>query len=134
MDVREYVGIPFKALGRDRSGCDCYGLVRLVLLEQCGVALPLYNNDYVGVGRAHAHELAALIDRERPLFPAVPVEWGAVGDIVLMRVGGHEQHVGLVVAPGVMLHTEEGCAAVTERMDSLRWRHRIVGFYRVVPA
>ena len=38
--ANEYVGIPWLWRGRDRTGIDCYGLVRLVYREQLSVELP----------------------------------------------------------------------------------------------
>ena len=44
--TQKYVGIPFKSGGRDFSGCDCYGLIRLILLTEYNTQLPLLNTDY----------------------------------------------------------------------------------------
>lgn len=37
-----FVGIPYKKMGRDRNGVDCYGLVRLVLKKIVGQNWPSY--------------------------------------------------------------------------------------------
>ena len=44
--VEPYVGVPFADLGRTREGCDCWGLVRLILAEQRGLVLPCYATSY----------------------------------------------------------------------------------------
>ena len=42
MSLSNFVGIPHADLGRDRAGCDCYGLLRLVYAEDLGIALPSF--------------------------------------------------------------------------------------------
>lgn len=38
----KYVGLPYKLMGRDRLGTDCYGIVRMVLKEMEGQDWPSY--------------------------------------------------------------------------------------------
>lgn len=131
MEVGEYIGIPYRVHGRDRTGCDCWGLARLVLGERRGVWLPSFAGDYGGTDFAHRHELARLIDVRRPLVAVSPVSAPEVGDIVLMRLGGQPCHVGLVTGPGRMLHIEQDLAAIIERYDGHQWGRRVDSFWRV---
>ena len=124
----DYVGLPFAEHGRDRTGVDCWGLVRLVLGERFGVALPCHGTDYRST--LDADGLGALIAREmRPAWRPVDGP-GRAGDVALLRLRGAPMHVGVVVAPGVMLHVEQGIDSVIERSDGLRWKKRLLGIYR----
>ena len=136
--TRDWVGIPFLDRGRDRAGLDCWGLLRLVEREVFGVEVPSFSGDYGDV-RDHAR-IAELIEANLPGWdpvvepdPATGLcDFGAgrPGDGVLLRRRGGPLHVGVVVAPGWMLHTEEGTASVLAPYNGLKERHRVLGIYR----
>src|SRR5436190_10661954 len=74
-----YMRSPFRHRGRDREGCDCFGLVRLVLAEQAGIILPL--ND--------------LIDPQDGLAVSEAVEEEAA--TWLLVHAGHEREFDIIV-------------------------------------
>lgn len=126
--VGRYVGLPFESRGRGPEAYDCWGLVRLVLAEQFGVAVPSYTDAY---GDAHAGgQVAPLIAAHRAEWTAVPAGAERLGDGVLLRTKGWPMHVGVMVAAGTMLHIEAGIDSVLERLDAPIWRHRVIGIYR----
>lgn len=105
------MSIPFVDGGRELSGCDCWGLVRLVYLRECGITLPSY-------GDVGAHELAAIARRipgEAAQAPWRVVTDAQAFDVVIMNgrpvKGLHPRaamHVGVMVSTSHMLHIEEG--------------------------
>lgn len=42
IDYSEYVGIPFRELGRDKGGVDCWGLIKLIFENEYKIVLPEY--------------------------------------------------------------------------------------------
>lgn len=125
--VAEYVGLPFAEHGRDRSGVDCWGLIRLVLAARFGVRVPSYVGDYTST--IDQDELGRLMRGEMAPWREVTGR-EHIGDGVLLRVRGQPIHVGLVVAPGWMLHIERGIDSVIERYDGNRWAKRLIGIFR----
>lgn len=100
-----YLKIPFIDGGRDHRGCDCWGLVRMVLHEQCGILVPSY-------GDISARDLARIGSTMQ--VGANDEEWRAVEtprefDFVVMRWFARPSigHVGVMVDTKHVLHTEE---------------------------
>lgn len=127
-----YIGLPFRDHGRDRQGLDCWGLVRLVMAEQFGIALPSFAGEYSRT--TEVPRISALIERECAKWQEVPPGDDKCGDVVIMRVRGRPLHVGIVIGDQQMLHIELGINSVIERYAGPRWKERLFGFYRYTPA
>lgn len=125
----EYVGIPYKASGRDRAGCDCWGLVALIWRERFGRDLPDYNSERWSDG-ANAQEVGSGAANYAAQFTPIDVGGEVLGDGVLLRMRGHPLHVGMVLAPGWMIHTHEAADVCIESYHRFLWRNRVLGFYR----
>lgn len=123
-----YVGIPYVDKGRLITGCDCWGLLRLVYREQRGIDVPSYSEDYVTAADRKA--LAGLIAGE--LEPWREIEAGneRTFDAVLMREGRFPRHIGIVTESGRLLHVSSGASSLIERYREGALQHRVVGFYR----
>ncbi len=127
MDVSGYSDIPFVEHGRDHSGCDCYGLLILLFKEQFGIDLPPY---YSGSSRHDAVAIAALIEPERSRWLEVKEADAMPGDVVLLKIWNQPMHVGMIFAPGRMIHAIQDVGVCVGRLDDKEWRDRKLGFYR----
>lgn len=123
-----YIGLPFKEHGRDRSGLDCWGLVRLVLAERFGLDLPSFGEAYRDLRDRAA--IARAVEAERPAWIALDPGREGPGDVALLRLRGAPLHVGVVARRPLMLHVQRGAGSSLESYRGLRWRDRLLGFYR----
>src|SRR5690606_31436671 len=99
-----YVGIPFRDRGRTRTGCDCWGLARLVYAGELRIGLPDYSGAYASVEeRAEIAELLAAAEARGPWRPVAVLQ---PFDLLLYRRGQHRSHVGIAVGGGRMLHMD----------------------------
>lgn len=127
--VKPYIGLPFRDRGRDRSGVDCWGLVRLVLQEKFSVAVPSFDADYQSTLDAERISRKIIEERERG-WQRVEYAARAAGDVICIRMRGQEMHVGLVLNANRMLHIEQKISSCHEDYTGQRWKNRITGFYR----
>lgn len=126
----DYIGLPFKEHGRDRSGLDCWGLVRLVYDERYGIQLPSLVERYDNTLARNALQLGAVVADVAQDWVPVPAGQEREGDVIVLRYNRHPMHVGLVLDKGMMLHVEHGIDTTFCCYDSLRYRRSVTGFYR----
>lgn len=131
--VEHYLAIPFVDRGRTERGCDCFGLVRLVLARQGGIIMP----DYGFVPMRDRGAINAAIDGEKanaglwravPLSQAQPLDVVPMTDVVTRQDGSSdvaECHVGIMVSTTRVLHTEIAsgpvCVDVAHRSVAYRF-------------
>jgi probable lipoprotein NlpC len=126
MDYSRYISVPFLEKGRNWSGCDCWGLVRLFYANEYKIDLPDYLEFYKTTQDREA--LADLICGEKAGWQEVtePQE----GDVIIVNMRGVPMHVGVVTRLGYMLHCARGVGTAHERYDGIKWRSKIVGYSR----
>ncbi len=123
-----YVGIPWRDRGRDRQGCDCWGLARLVYVDHLRIALPSYAEAYPST--EEMREIDGLIRGALLAGPWIEVDRPAEFDLVLFRRGRFDSHVGIVAGRETMLHMVWLDAAKAERWSGPIWQRRMRGFFR----
>jgi cell wall-associated NlpC family hydrolase len=123
-----FVGIPWVNRGRSIVGCDCWGLVWMVYRDLRGIELPSYSDRYVTAKDRDA--IAALIAGEIDPWDEIPAGQEMPFDAALMHESGIVRHIGIVTAPGRLLHVERGETSRIERYREGVLLHRLSGFYR----
>lgn len=121
--ARGYLGTPFHHAGRQKGlGVDCVGLVLCALHE-------------LGATDWDDRHYSRLVDPdhlrrqiERHCDP-VPVEARQPGDLLLFRVQGVAQHVGLFTGESV-IHAYETVGYVVEHRFGAAWERRLAAVYR----
>ena len=124
----EYINIPFQCDGRDRSGCDCYGLVCLVYKEQLNIELP----DFKGIFTDHDIATLRRVAKEMKSYKEKwqRVQTPQLYDVVMLRTGAYTWHVGLVLDNHRMLHVMTGINSVVEDYTGRYWGNRVEEFRR----
>lgn len=125
-----WIGIPYRDRGRAFDGCDCWGLVMLWYRHELGLVLPDYGETYSSSDDVTDAARAVTENAEDSIWGQVPWDMARKGDIVVLRLMGFPCHVGVVLAPGRMLHILRSHASILERYDGAIYRGRLVGLYR----
>lgn len=117
----DLIGVPFVDGGRDKSGMDCWGLVKEAFRRQ-GCEVPDYH-----ISAVEAADIAGTMKRQEDDW--VRLDGPHVGCLVLLRLtpGCWANHVGICLGDGKFLHAYVATGVCIDRLR--RWQSRIVGYY-----
>ena len=126
MNIREYIGLDYEDRGRGPNAFDCLGFVSYVFRRELNIDLPDFLDTYRSAEDSSG--VAAAINKRK-------VDWERVDnprplDLILFNVLGHPTHVGLFISNDDFLHCFKGTGSCLERLNSLTWGRRVLGFYR----
>lgn len=117
---RKFVGVEYE------PPHGCFRLVEQVFRGVYGIDL---GRPDAGLENAQSRDRTARVQAKLAEM-AVQVETPEEGDVVIIR--GRPWHIGVVIAPNMMLHSYNGGTSCVEDYQCMRWRNRIEGFYRYV--
>ena len=98
--------VPFIVRGRSYDGWDCWGLVVRAYADVLGVELPTHDDAEYGVN--DLRRIRKMMADGQALMPQwIASDTHRWGDVVLLRRGVVPCHVGVMVEPLTLLHTED---------------------------
>lgn len=124
--VEGYLSIAFVDKGRTERGCDCFGLVRLVLARQKVLILADYG--FVAVrDRSSINEQITTAMANRDQWCPVSLSEAQAFDVVVMTatVTDQDWHVGIMVTERHVLHTEFASGPVCVDVSHSSVVHRL---------
>jgi len=126
--AEKYIGLPFVDHGRDFKGVDCWGLVRLVLIEEKQIEVPTYGD----TSALDLDAVSRLMKRDAFLYPWVDVLPNAIQpfDVAVMFRRTAPIHVGIMVTEKQILHIEEKTDSVIVPITHATITFRYPRFFR----
>lgn len=125
----KYANKKFEIKGRGPDTFDCWGLLQWIYAhdDPRGIILPGYEEFYEDTNdRDTLSQVIFEQRRERWREVTDPQQF----DAILLRMRGVPMHVGVVTKPGHMIHCAYGVGTTHERFNSMRWRDKVLGFFR----
>ena len=119
--MNKYIGLPYKNLGRDFDGVDCYGLFWLIYKEERGILLPdftelLYDKEWY---KTENH----IVDNINELWTKVSV-YKKYDAMIFFNSGSVANHIGTYVGDDKFIHITENSTSMISRLDGY-WSSKI---------
>ena len=137
MWTSDYLEIPFAYDGRDRKGCDCWGLVRLIYREQLGIELPSFSE----IPATETPTVLAVMSGKSAGRPWSEVALTDIRPFDVVRMIGYFRgadgvryrgpvHVGCAIDSSTIIHIEPRQFVLAQPISSPALANRIVAVHR----
>lgn len=127
MRYLSYLQVPYKHMGRNAQGVDCFGMLRLFYEHELGIVLPDYEQEY---------EQDWWLSQN--LIEELHADWGFAsieppykfGDVILFRnTSSTPGHIGIAVSDERFIHMAHSGAAVNSYIMGV-WARQLYKVYR----
>lgn len=131
MDLRKYIGIPYKFNGRDFNGVDCFGLVKLFYENELNITLPDYPSELQVSNLQVVRNSDLFIVNIYKQFTKIDRKEVKYGDLILIKIfSSTPNHIGVAVNSSQFLNINEKQSSHLAKIS--KWDKFIVGVYRFV--
>ena len=119
--MNKYIGLPYRNLGRDFDGVDCYGLFWLIYKEERGILLPdftelLYDKKWY---KTENH----IVDNINELWTKVSM-YKKYDAMIFFNNGNVANHIGTYISNDKFIHITENSTSMISRLDGY-WSSKI---------
>lgn len=116
----DMVGLPYKDLGRDEKGIDCFGLVMKIYARR-GIIVPDIKYGLTDADRAEA------LSSPKNLIGWFPCELRP-GAVITFRRNGYVQHCGVCIDDDRFIHASEdhGCVVIGRLSRNANLHNRMI--------
>lgn len=129
MNFEKYINIKYKQGGRDKEGCDCYGLVKLIYEKERGIILPDFN-DIVFDGKLWYDKFNEIDRRIGKGLVEVQPPFSLYDGIIFYSEKGRviADHIGMWIGNNRFIHVGEKHSSRLDRFEG-SWKSR---FYKAL--
>lgn len=125
--IKTALQIPYKDEGRNRYGCDCYGLVRLIRYNLRGDLLKLFDK----VSPRNKTVLSQQVTYHKRFFK--PVEHLIDGTIVLVSIQNIAMHLGICMYDSAqnlkIIETNQRTGVTVSSRETIESKYLNVAYY-----
>lgn len=122
--IKKYLGVPYRHLGRDLTGTDCYGLVVLIY-KDLGIELP----DYEYTAKWYQEGRDYYIEHYHELWKKVP-ELVLFDCILFKNTSNVVNHIGLYLGENKFIHCYEDASVEVSDITGRFWNRQKYGYFR----